>query len=322
VEDDAGGTGAARGTDATTSSAVASGTTVASGTGIAIAIGPDSRVSTAAAVGISPAFGRSDGIADDAGVDDAGVADAHALPVDAAGALSAPADAPAADALAADALAADALAADALDTDALADALDTDALVPAERDALRPHDLDEVATIDRPDRSPWSLAVDGGGAWASAPARRMPTSGGERVAVSGAIGRVVARVSTRRDGPVHVAAEAGFSLLASLTPNVGPVFFTPGGAVELGLHATPTITPSLGWSAAARVAIPGAPIPDGGGELALVTGPTLGLDVGRRDRAHLRVRLEVDGVPARLATEGLQPTVALTGGVEIPLGTW
>jgi hypothetical protein len=175
----------------------------------------------------------------------------------------------------------------------------------------------EVATKDRrsADRttadvsrgtSPFALAFNLGGRGFEAP--------GERRATGLTTGADV-RFDLAR-GAVRPVLEAGFDLGAGLFPAVGPLALVPHLGAELEV-ALGLVTPSIGWT----VAVPVLP-PHAEGRLALLTGPSLGVDIGRQDRPHFRARVDVEAATDKLSDGIVDANVAVSGGVEIPLGTW
>jgi hypothetical protein len=201
----------------------------------------------------------------------------------------------------------------------------------ARRIARADGDVETIPAILLPKHtSPWSFVASGGALWSSAPEHPDPgardTAAQDRFAeapraVSGLTATVAARYTVLGGGVVHPAVEAGVGGRAGLWPVVGALAVLPTATVELGFDAGARVHPSIGWSFRAHLPLPGGHTLAGAAEPvpAFATGPSLGLDVGARDGAHLRLRLDVDAVPARLAEDGLRPTGTLTAGVEIPL---
>ncbi len=167
--------------------------------------------------------------------------------------------------------------------------------------------------------TPWSLAFDGG--WTATKPPGPPPNAGPG---SGPLVAVSARVATAGPSRVHLAAEVGAAFVTPLLPIPSGSSIAPRATVEVGLLAGESVTPSVGWLTAAHLPLRGGrpdrgPPPDRE-PLLVTTGPRLGLDLGKRDRPHLRLRLDIQGEPHRAAELGLRPTVALTGGIEVPLG--
>jgi hypothetical protein len=169
---------------------------------------------------------------------------------------------------------------------------------------------DEVAVRGRSGRSPFALAFDLGG-------RSFPAAGpAER---GGSLG-LQTGVAARYDGGkrlVRPAVEAGVGFAAPLVPVVVAPALVPNVVAELGL-ALGAATPSVGWGLQAVVPFDGRE--PGGFADRVATGPRVGLDVGRMDRAHLRLRLD-SNVPLARLSEPLHPGFTLSAGVEVPLGT-
>ena len=171
---------------------------------------------------------------------------------------------------------------------------------PPAKAVTRPEAVAQVAR----GRSPFSLAFDLGG--------RSFAVRGERGATGLSTGANV-RLDLAH-GAVRPVLEAGLDAGAGLFPGVGPLAFAPHLGAELEL-AVGAFAPSVGWTVT-------APLPRPDERLALFTGPTVGLDIGRQDRPHFRARLDVELPTDPMMDAVVDANVAVSGGVEIPLGTW
>lgn len=180
------------------------------------------------------------------------------------------------------------------------------------RIAIRPRALregdDPVADAIGPEAAPWSFIADAGAVIVDPPPDEDLRGLGAGLRAS-----VGARLRPEADGPLHVSAEARVSLGGALVPVAGPGLVSPDVGVALDMDVG-GVRPSLGWRAGLRMA-PGRE--EARAALRVTTGPTLGLDVGEADRAHLRLRLDAEDA---IGEPGIHPWVALTAGIEIPFG--
>ncbi len=153
------------------------------------------------------------------------------------------------------------------------------------------------------------MAFDGG-------SRAFPSRGGPVGRIGGGIGADL-RLDLL-DGPWRPTVAVGADLAAVLAPAVSPPLLVPHASAELALQLE-KVAPVLGWTVDAAWRF--VPTPAGGPvdpPIGVSTGLVAGVDLGRADSPQLRLRAEL--TTPLTAGEPLEPLLAVSAGVELPLG--